>query len=57
MKTLIMTGMVFGTYAGSYLPMLWGGSVFSMTSILWGGIGGFAGIWMGYKLANRIGLG
>jgi hypothetical protein len=57
MKTLIMISMVLGSYIGAYLPLIWGGSAFSVASILWGGIGGFAGIWVGYKLANRIGLG
>ena len=57
MKTLIMTGMIFGSYAGSYLPMFWGGSVLSVSSILFGAVGGFVGIWAGYRLANRLGLG
>jgi len=56
MKTLIMTGMIFGSYAGSYLPMIWGASALSITSILFGALGGFVGIWAGYRLAGRLGL-
>lgn len=56
MKTLIIFGMIFGSYAGSYLPALWGGSVFSMTSIAFSGLGGIVGIWAGYRLAQQIGV-
>jgi len=56
MKTLIIFSMILGSYAGSYLPVLWGGSVFSMTSVFFSGIGGFLGIWAGYRLAQRIGV-
>jgi hypothetical protein len=54
MKKLIMLGMVVGSCAGSYLPVLWGGSLLSMSSLLLGAIGGFAGIWIGYKIAIRM---
>ena len=49
--------MVVGSSAGSYVPVLWGGSVFSASSIFFGAIGGLAGIWVGYKLAQQLGLG
>lgn len=55
-KTFTITGMIVGSLAGGYAPMLWGGSVFSISSIILGAIGGFAGIWIGYKIATRIGL-
>jgi hypothetical protein len=54
MKTLIMFGALVGSCAGSYIPVLWGGSVFSMSSLLLGAVGGFAGIWIGYKIAVRM---
>jgi hypothetical protein len=53
-KTIIMTGMVLGTYAGSFIPLLWGGSMLSMTSILFGGVGGFIGIYLAYKFTSGI---
>jgi hypothetical protein len=53
-KKLIILGMVLGSYAGSYIPAIWGGSLFSLSSILFGAAGGFAGIWVGYKLARRF---
>jgi hypothetical protein len=56
MKKIIILFMVIGSYAGSYTPVLWGGSLLSMSSILFGGVGGFVGIWAGYKIANSMGL-
>lgn len=56
MKTLIITAMVIGSYGGSLLPLLWGGSTLSVISIFSGALGGFFGIWAGYKLAHQIGL-
>jgi uncharacterized membrane protein YeaQ/YmgE (transglycosylase-associated protein family) len=56
MKGIIIIFLIIGSYAGSYLPVLWGGSLFSMTSIFLAAIGGFVGIWIGYKIANRMNL-
>ncbi len=56
MKTLVMVGMIAGSYAGAYVPLLWGAGVLSLSSIFFGAVGGFAGIWAGYQLARRLGL-
>ena len=56
MKTIIMFSMVIGSYAGSFIPLIWGGSALSVSSIMFGGVGGFLGIWAGYHLARRLGL-
>ena len=56
MKTLIYTGIFAGSLMGGYLPLLWGGSVFSMTSVLLGGVGSLLGVWVGFKTAKRLGL-
>jgi hypothetical protein len=53
-KTIVMTGAVIGTYAGSALPLLWGGSAFSMESVFWSGVGGIAGIYFAYKFARGM---
>jgi hypothetical protein len=54
MKTLIMFGAFVGSCVGSYIPMLLGDSLLSMTSLLLATVGGFAGIWIGYKIAVRM---
>lgn len=53
-RTLIFTFLFIGSTAGSYLPLLWGGSVFSMESIFLSAIGGFIGIYFGYKLSKNF---
>lgn len=52
MKTLVTIGMVIGSFIGSYIPLIWGDNVLSITSILFGAFGGFMGIWAGYKIAQ-----
>ena len=42
----------FGTFAGGYVPELWGASSFSLTSLLFGALGGIAGIWLGVRLSD-----
>lgn len=51
-KTIIMTGMVIGSYVGGLIPLLWGESMLSMTSILLSGVGGIAGIYFSYRLTR-----
>jgi hypothetical protein len=51
-KSIIMIGMVVGSTAGSCLPALWGGGLFSLSSVLLGGIGGVAGIWLAFQLTR-----
>ncbi|MFA6285590.1 MAG: hypothetical protein WC643_03645 [Parcubacteria group bacterium] len=53
-KTFVMTGMIIGSLAGGYVPILWGGSVFSLSSIFLSGAGGLVGIWFGLKVATRL---
>jgi hypothetical protein len=47
---LIWIGMLIGSVAGSFIPELWGSGVLSISSVIWSGLGGAAGIWIGYKL-------
>ncbi len=52
-KSLIWGGMIVGSTVGSILPYFWNGDFFSYT--LWSAIGGFAGIYIGFKLAKATG--
>ena len=52
MKSFIWVGMFVGSTIGAYIPALWGGSLFSFTSIILTAIGGFAGIWAGFKVSR-----
>jgi hypothetical protein len=53
-KTIIMAGMVIGSYAGSCIPLIWGGSLLSMSSILFGGAGALAGIYVAFNLSRGV---
>jgi membrane protein DedA with SNARE-associated domain len=56
MKALVIFFAIVGSYAGSAIPLVWSGAVFSISSVLLGAIGGFLGIWIGYILGKRIGI-
>jgi len=49
-------GTFLGSTVGGYVPLLWGGSLFSLTSILFGVVGGFLGIWFGYQVSKYLGF-
>ena len=52
MRSVIGLSAMFGTFAGSYVPVLWGASSFSPISLLFGALGGVAGIWLGIRLST-----
>lgn len=55
-KKLIMFGAVVGMVVGSLVPMLFGdNNLLGGGSILGSLIGGFVGIWVAYKVAQRLG--
>lgn len=51
-KHLIWIGVTVGSAIGGYIPMLWGGSLFSFTSIILTAVGGLVGIWFAVKLSS-----
>ncbi len=44
--------MIIGSTVGGYIPALWGAGFFSMSSIVLTAVGGFLGIWFGYKISR-----
>ena len=44
--------MSVGSAIGGYIPNLWGDSLFSFASIILTAVGGIAGIYIGFKIAN-----
>lgn len=44
--------MTIGGTAGAYIPLLWGDSGFSFSSVVFSAVGGILGIWLGYKLGQ-----
>ena len=51
-KKVIWLGMGVGSTIGSVIPLLWGGSELSMSSIFLSAFGGAVGIWLAFKLTR-----
>jgi len=51
-KTFVWLGLFIGSTIGSFVPMIWGGDMLSFSSIIFGGLGGIAGIIIFFKLAQ-----
>jgi phage tail tape-measure protein len=51
-KKTIMIGMTVGSILGGALPGLWDASMFSVSGVIFTAIGGFVGIWAGYKFSE-----
>ncbi len=51
-KVLVIIGMIVGSIIGGYIPVLWGAGLLSYSSILFSGIGGILGVWIGYKFSE-----
>jgi hypothetical protein len=50
MQARIWLGVLIGSSLGGWVPELWGAGLFSYSSVLFSGIGGFVGLWIGYKM-------
>lgn len=48
-KSIVFLGMAVGSLIGGYLPVFFGASVFSYTSLLGNVLGGLLGIYITYK--------
>jgi hypothetical protein len=51
-KKMIWIGMIVGSTIGSLIPVFFGGSEVSLSSVIWGAVGGFTGIYVGYKMSR-----
>ena len=41
-----------GMTAGGFLPLIWGGSALGVASLVFGSLGGIAGLWFALKLVG-----
>ncbi len=48
--------MFAGSGIGSVVPLLWGASAFSLSSVVLSAVGGIAGIWAGYHVGKSLGV-
>ncbi|MBI5126776.1 MAG: hypothetical protein HZA80_03370 [Candidatus Taylorbacteria bacterium] len=51
-KKLIWFGMIAGSFIGSIIPMTWGASSLSISSIVFTAIGGCIGIILAFKISH-----
>jgi len=51
-RSVIGFGGFVGVTVGSFVPELWGASSFSLASVVFGLVGGVAGVWLGARLAE-----
>ena len=51
-KSMIMLGMMVGSFAGGYLPSLLGADSFLMTALFTSAAGGILGIWIALSLTR-----
>ena len=42
----------FGVLVGGFVPELWGASAWGLESLVFGALGGVAGIWAGLRIAE-----
>jgi hypothetical protein len=54
MSKLIWVGAFVGSMVGGYVPVLWGADMISMSGVVGSVVGGIAGIYGGYKLAQVL---
>lgn len=51
-RFLVFLGMIVGSIIGGYIPTLFGAGLISYSSVLFSGLGGILGVWIGYKFSN-----
>jgi hypothetical protein len=49
-RRVVWIFVAVGMLAGGYLPVAWGGSALGFASIVFGTLGGAAGLWLATKL-------
>jgi phage tail tape-measure protein len=54
-KKFIWLGVFVGSTLGGFVPALWGGSLFSCSSVVFSFLGGLLGIWLGMKVSEFLG--
>jgi len=53
-KTIIWINVAIFSTIGGFIPLLWGETLFSFGGLIFNGIGGLFGIWVGYKINKNL---
>jgi hypothetical protein len=51
-RPLVWIGLFVGSTIGGFIPELWGAGMFSISGILFSGIGAIIGIYVGFKMSG-----
>ena len=52
MRSVIGLCVLVGSFVGGYVPTLWGASSLGVESLLFGAVGGIAGVFVGARIAD-----
>ena len=47
---MIWFGLAVGSTIGGFIPSIWGAAVLSFSGLIFSALGGFVGIWLGFRL-------
>ena len=53
-KKLVWIGFFLGSTIGGMIPALWGDDMLSVSSLALSVVGGFMGIWLGYRVGKSL---
>jgi len=52
-RMIIYIGMFIGSSIGSVLPVIWGGSMLSLSSVMLSAVGGIVGVIISFEVIRR----
>jgi predicted MFS family arabinose efflux permease len=52
MRSTIWLGIFIGSTVGGFISELWGADMLSCSGVLLGGLGAFAGLWLGSRASR-----
>lgn len=50
-RRIVWLFVVVGMVVGGFVPLVWGGSALGFASLVFGSLGGVAGLWLAAKVA------
>ncbi len=51
-RKIIWLGLFVGSSIGGFIPSFWGAGALSFSGLIFSALGGFAGIWLGYRMSG-----
>ncbi|MDO8619743.1 MAG: hypothetical protein Q7R64_00140 [bacterium] len=51
-RKMIWLGLFVGSTIGGFIPSFWGAGVLSFSGLIFSALGGFAGIWLGFRISE-----